>query len=604
MKLTRLLLLALWLLLIPSLLLAAGFEPAARTPEWVDFWGQLTVKGEPALPGDQVAVFDPQGVCCGVSTVTAQSAVPSLYPFLHVYGDDPATSDVDEGAVSGDLLTFKVYRASEDKVYGASVRLHPQDAGAPDPPRWVAPPPGLSGWQVDVEVVSLLWELPNWNVPFGQPFPQIDLDAYLAEPGYAGQVSWAAQALGGAVLAAIIDGHLLVVTAPPGWSGQELVRITGSLGEEVVSQDVAFTVGANRAPQLAAPGGPWVLREGERLVVELEATDPDGNALSFSLEPEVPNAALEPVAPLPGRTRSLLVFRPDYGQAGDYTFTARASDGYLSDEAGLDITVQNVAGATVVQAWDLVPGVRYELTVAGTGTWLDGLRIIIPEGALPYPVRLTAGLIEDALLPPLPAGAFGFRFHLGPEGLVFGEPVTIIAPYGPNDPVGDLIAVYRFGEGVAGWSTAYVDGVAIDREENTVSYRTARFSSFTPAATASSQGAAPQADNPTPSGAAGGCFIATVAFGSPLEREVAHLRLLRDRWLLSCHPGRRLVAAYYRLGPAAARFIAGHPKLAGPVRATLYPLVALGWAAQGGAPLPWLAGLGLACALALRQRRR
>src|SRR4030042_1498628 len=128
MKAGKLLLLLLLLVLLwPASSRAGGFPLPAATPLGVDFWGQLTFKGEPAQPGDQVGVFDPQGVCCGVATVSEQSAVPSLYPFVCVYGDDGATPHIDEGAVAGDVLSFRVFRADEGRVYGASVRLHVQD---------------------------------------------------------------------------------------------------------------------------------------------------------------------------------------------------------------------------------------------------------------------------------------------------------------------------------------------------------------------------------------------------------------------------------------------------------------------------------------------
>ena len=36
------------------------------------------------------------------------------YGFLHVYGDDSLT-DIDEGAVAGDKITFKIFDLSENK---------------------------------------------------------------------------------------------------------------------------------------------------------------------------------------------------------------------------------------------------------------------------------------------------------------------------------------------------------------------------------------------------------------------------------------------------------------------------------------------------------
>jgi hypothetical protein len=70
------------------------------------------------------------------------------------------------------------------------------------------------------------------------------------------------------------------------------------------------------------------------------------------------------------------------------------------------------------------------------------------------------------------------------------------------------------------------------------------------------------------------CFIATAAYGTPLASEISVLRRLRDRYLLAQAPGRALVAAYYRVGPRAAAFIASRPPLRPIVRSLLSPLVA------------------------------
>jgi len=71
------------------------------------------------------------------------------------------------------------------------------------------------------------------------------------------------------------------------------------------------------------------------------------------------------------------------------------------------------------------------------------------------------------------------------------------------------------------------------------------------------------------------CFIATAAYGSPFEPQVALLREFRDRYLLTNAPGRLFVYLYYRLSPPAARFIARHNHLRAAVRVTLLPAVGM-----------------------------
>ena len=54
--------------------------------------------------GDMVTFFDREGTLCGKWVVRDKGA----YGLMAVYGDDPTTEDVDEGAREGELLTVKV----------------------------------------------------------------------------------------------------------------------------------------------------------------------------------------------------------------------------------------------------------------------------------------------------------------------------------------------------------------------------------------------------------------------------------------------------------------------------------------------------------------
>jgi len=69
------------------------------------------------------------------------------------------------------------------------------------------------------------------------------------------------------------------------------------------------------------------------------------------------------------------------------------------------------------------------------------------------------------------------------------------------------------------------------------------------------------------------CFIATAAFGSPLEPHVKLLRTFRDRYLLTNSAGRQLVSWYYSASPPIADFIWSHEWLRAVVRAALFPVV-------------------------------
>jgi hypothetical protein len=71
------------------------------------------------------------------------------------------------------------------------------------------------------------------------------------------------------------------------------------------------------------------------------------------------------------------------------------------------------------------------------------------------------------------------------------------------------------------------------------------------------------------------CFVATAAWGSPLAHEVGALRRLRDRHLQSNALGRRLVEAYYAVGPTLATWIREREGLRTAARVALTPAVAL-----------------------------
>jgi hypothetical protein len=80
------------------------------------------------------------------------------------------------------------------------------------------------------------------------------------------------------------------------------------------------------------------------------------------------------------------------------------------------------------------------------------------------------------------------------------------------------------------------------------------------------------------SGGGGGCFIATVAYGSPIEPHVKVLREFRDRFLLTNPAGKAFVDLYYTYSLPMADFIARHENLRLFVRWSLLPVVGASWA--------------------------
>lgn len=125
----------------------------------------ITIKGLPAQPGDEVAVFAQSGVLCG-ATVVKQAGI---YPAVSVYADDPMTPAVD-GARPNEALTFRVWDASENTEYAQDdilVTFAEKKNGDGDP-YWTG---NLDAYRVDLaavdgdtdEMIALVIR-PGWNL--------------------------------------------------------------------------------------------------------------------------------------------------------------------------------------------------------------------------------------------------------------------------------------------------------------------------------------------------------------------------------------------------------------------------------------------------------
>jgi len=108
-------------------------------------------------------------------------------------------------------------------------------------------------------------------------------------------------------------------------------------------------------------------------------------------------------------------------------------------------------------------------------------------------------------------------------------------------------------------------------------------------------------------GGGGGCFIATAAFGSPLERPVQILRDFRDRYLLQFSAGKAFVEFYYTVSPPVAKVIAQNDDLRLLTRWMLIPVIGVAylmvnWGAA--ATFLWMLSLLLTLGTLVLIRRR
>lgn len=74
-------------------------------------------------------------------------------------------------------------------------------------------------------------------------------------------------------------------------------------------------------------------------------------------------------------------------------------------------------------------------------------------------------------------------------------------------------------------------------------------------------------------GGGGGCFIATAAYGSPLDEHVQSLRDFREGYLRPHAPGRAFITLYERMSPPIAAFIAEREWARSLTRLALMPVV-------------------------------
>jgi len=100
---------------VAFVIMYVGFAFAVPPPPCT-WWGDSsTFNGRPITCADTITARDPDGVWCG-----RQYACGDGKYAIHVYGDDPETSE-DEGAVEGDTIAFYINGYKAEVVSGSAI---------------------------------------------------------------------------------------------------------------------------------------------------------------------------------------------------------------------------------------------------------------------------------------------------------------------------------------------------------------------------------------------------------------------------------------------------------------------------------------------------
>jgi len=339
---------------------AAHFAAPMATPYAANYLGQLLIDGYPADIGDEVAVFDAGGILCGHTRITT----PGQYGIVQIYGDDPATAAVIEGATEDGVLTFKVWSKKTGKEYpGDKLRLVPGTAAGSFLPS-LAPPI----WRVDAGYVLNIeaWEQivppPVATVDGAPASPTKQTDASLTVGG-AGVVAYKYKLDGGVYSGEVPVAEPIVLSGLT--EGGHTVYVLGKNTYGDWQAEAAATAASwlvdTQAPQLTVAEPP----EGYKthlLAVTLSGQVQDITAVTVSVtlegavySPAVTGGAFSQVLSFPARNR-------------DYVIEVRAVDA-LGQTTSLQRTVTITNTPPVLE--HATVGAPAGTAVAGTLTATD-----------------------------------------------------------------------------------------------------------------------------------------------------------------------------------------------------------------------------------------
>ena len=368
-----------------SLYIAAYSEKVANRPPLLASIGDKSVD-ENATLTFTINATDPNGEPI---TYSAQN-LPSGATLDSQTGDFVWTpSYVQAGSY---LVTFRANNGNSNDSETITITVYPQNMN-PNNPSPVLQAIGNKSVDENVSLVFII----NATDPNGEP------------------ITYSAQSLPSG---ATLDSQTGDFAWTPSYTqaGSYSVTFRASDGNSQVSETIIITVNnINRAPVLGTISD-WSVDENTLLSFSVNATDPDGEALTYSVS-GLPNGAVF--------ASQTFTWIPAYDQAGTFALTFTADDGQAQDSQAITITVNNVNRAPVFTAinnksvWSDDP-----LTFTIDATDPDGDAVTYSANAVP---RGATFITETFDWTPTQAqiGSYNVTFYASDGQLQDSETITI-----------------------------------------------------------------------------------------------------------------------------------------------------------------------------------
>jgi PKD repeat protein len=214
-------------------------------------------------------------------------------------------------------------------------------------------------------------------------------------------------------------------------------------------------VAGNNAPTLTQPAD-MTVAEGATADQTITATDPDGDALTFSKVAGPAFVTVTTTTAGTGTGTGNIHLAPGFSDAGTYSVTVRASDGSLSDDKTLTVTVTNVNRApdlNPIANMTVTEGATADQTVTGSDPDGDALTFTKGTGPAFMTVTTTNATSGNIHLAPgaATAGTYAASVVASDGSLTDTESfvITVSPAAGNQAPVADAGGPYSGTVGVA-----------------------------------------------------------------------------------------------------------------------------------------------------------